>query len=155
VARFTIHVDAAAWGEADRTSLPSPLRENLDTRGRAALETQLEDRNYPEHIFVDRSGVRSEGAQVIFSLGPWLFGVAIGAAVGYGVTQVFGGTVAVNSLLGALVFGLMPPMLTRWFDISDPLIMNPGHGDSNVPVWRFVLGKIAAWLPARRIKGPR
>ena len=39
--RFTVHVDAAAWGEPDVATLPSPLRENVETRGRAALQAQL------------------------------------------------------------------------------------------------------------------
>jgi hypothetical protein len=62
--RYTVHVDAAAWNVRDPASLPTPLRENVETRGRAALQEQLDGENYPRRIFVDSSGVRTEGEQV-------------------------------------------------------------------------------------------
>ncbi|MGZ6563736.1 MAG: hypothetical protein ACXVH1_29930 [Solirubrobacteraceae bacterium] len=120
--RVTVNVDAAAWNEPGTASLPSPLRENVETLGRAALEEQLEHNKYPRRIFVDRSGVRTEGQQVVFETVRWLVGIAIGAAVGYGWTRIFGGEAALGSLLGALVFGLV-----QWGGL--PLIVQPRRSE--------------------------
>jgi hypothetical protein len=149
--RFTVHVDAAAWGEADVAMLPSPLRENVETRGRAALQAQLDDNTYPRQIFVDRFGVRAEGQQAVFNPVFWLFGVAIGTALGYGWTRIFGGTVALNSFLGALVFGLVPAYFHKVLRLRHPLIVQPGRSAfDEVPIRRLVLNEIYAWRRTRQ-----
>lgn len=149
--RFTVHVDAAAWGEADVATLPSPLRENVETRGRAALQAQLDDNNYPRRIFVDRSGVRTEGQQVVFNTVLWLFAIAIGIALGYGWARIFGGIVAINSFLGVLVFGLVPAYIHKMLRIRNPLIVQPGRGPlDDVPIRRLAIDEISAWRRARQ-----
>jgi hypothetical protein len=149
--RYTVHVDAAAWNVTDSASLPTPLREDVETRGRAALQEQLDGENYPRRIFVDSSGVRTEGEQV-FCSPPALVRIAIGAVVGYALTRIVGGTVALNSFLGALVFGLAPALFTKTlWELLSPLIVQPGRRQSDqIPIRRLALEEISAWRRARR-----
>lgn len=148
--RFIVHVAAAGYA-ADPASLPSLLRENVETSGRAALQEQLDHNSYPRRIFVDRSGVRIEGRQVVFSPSLWLFRMAIGAAVGFGLTWIFGGAVRLNSLLGALVFGLVPAFFHKSLGLRYPLVVRAGgSSSSDVPVWKLALEEISAWRRDRR-----
>jgi hypothetical protein len=148
--RFIVHVAAAGY-VADPASLPSLLRENVETSGRAALQEQLDHNSYPRRIFVDRSGVRIEGRQVVFSPSLWLIGIAIGAAAGYGWTWIFGGVVWLNSLLGALVFGLVPAFFHESLGLWYPLATQAGgSSSSDMPIWKLALEEISAWRRARR-----
>lgn len=147
---FTVHVAAAGWYVADPASLPSLLRENVETFGRAALQEQLDHNSYPRRIFVDRSGVRIEGRQVVFSPFPWIFCIAIGAAVGYGWTWIFGGVIPLDPLLGAFVFGLVPAFFHESLGLRYPLIMQAGGSSFNdVSLWHLAWEEISAWLRAR------
>jgi len=76
--------------------------------------------------------------------------VALGTAFGYAVTKIFGAAVALNSLLGAILFGPSPAMVKKWLGIEYPLIVNPGRGSTDVPIWKFALRKLSGLAHARR-----
>jgi hypothetical protein len=118
---IVVYVDETAM-DADPASLPSPLRENVETLGRAAVEASICDGQYPKRIFVDASGARAEGEHVARFYGLWLMRLGVGAAFGYALTLILTALDFPAPYLGWLV-ALVPIYFKTWLNIAYPVSM--------------------------------
>jgi hypothetical protein len=113
------YVDEKAFA-ARPTSLPRPLRENVETLGRAVVEASVRDRKYPKRIFVDESGTTPHGEHHAWFLGTWLIRLCVGAAFGYIWTRILAAIGVPEPALGWLL-AIVPIWFKQWLGYLYPL----------------------------------